>query len=272
MNFARHRSIPPDKIPAMPLALKGVGRYQAGSEWEESNDGIYRPHCGIFWCKNGEAEFTIGNRKHMLKTMEALYYYPFEAHKIHIVSKSFDYFWMTFDGLSAADILRMFRYPREPLSAGAPPEELFREAYESLNNFSNAARYRESAIVYQILSLAGSPPVNSLRKNSGETHLVARFRQMIAEEAGNKELNLITIAERLQCHRTTLTRLVKKQLGIVPAQYLNHIRLQNALELLEKSNLTAAEIGEICGFATPEYFSRKFKQLTGEPPRRFRNH
>ena len=31
-------------------------------------------------------------------------------------------------------------------------------------------------------------------------------------------------------------------------------------------------IGEICGFATPEYFSRKFKQLTGEPPRRFRNH
>ena len=43
-------------------------------------------------------------------------------------------------------------------------------------------------------------------------------------------------------------------------------------ELLENSNLTAAEIGEICGFATPEYFSRKFKQLTGEPPRRFRNH
>ena len=51
-----------------------------------------------------------------------------------------------------------------------------------------------------------------------------------------------------------------------------HVRLQNALELLENSNLTAAEIGEICGFATPEYFSRKFKQLTGEPPRRFRNH
>ena len=110
------------------------------------------------------------------------------------------------------------------------------------------------------------------KEKSKESHLVTRFRQIVAEEAGNKELNLTNITARLQCHRTTLTRLVKKELGIVPAQYLNHVRLQNALELLENSNLTAAEIGEICGFATPEYFSRKFKQLTGEPPRRFRNH
>lgn len=271
MNFARHRLIPADRIPPMPLSLKGVGRYHASAGWEENNDGIYRPHCGIFWCRSGNAAFVIGNRKYTLEAEQAVYYYPFEAHKIYGISRSFDYFWMTFDGIDAAGVLGMFQYPREPFHAGPPPEEMFRRAYESLEGLTDAARYLGGALVYRILSLAGSP-ADMQKEKSKETHLVIRFKQIVAEEAGNRELNLMNIAERLQCHRTTLTRLVKKELGIVPAQYLNHVRLQNALELLENSNLTAAEIGEICGFATPEYFSRKFKQLTGEPPRRFRNH
>ena len=271
MYFARYRSIPADKIPPMPLALKGVGRYLAYAGWEEKNDGIYRPHCGMFWCRSGKAAFVIGTRNCTLEAEQAVYYYPFEAHKIHVISSSFDYYWMIFDGIDAAGVLGMFQYPREPFHAGPPPEEIFRQAYESLEGLSDAARYLSGALVYRILSLAGSP-AEAQKEKSKEAHLVTRFRQIVAEEAGNRELNLIKIAERLQCHRTTLTRLVKKELGIVPAQYLNHVRLQNALELLDNSNLTAAEIGEICGFATPEYFPRKFKQLTGEPPRRFRNH
>ena len=271
MNFARHRSIPTDRIPSMPFALKAMGYYQTTAPWEEENDGIHRPHCGLFWCADGSAEFMIGTCPFELKKNEVLCYYPFEAHRIRVLHDSFEYFWITFDGTDVSDTLAKFRCFREPFRTGPPPETLFREAYDCLGDLSEAALYRGGAIVYQILSMAACPREKK-DTDTPENLLVSRFQQIVDEESGNRELNLMKIASRLHCHRTTLTRLVKQKLGFLPVHYLNQVRLRNALELLENSDLTAAEISEVCGFATPEYFSRKFKQLTGEPPRRFRNH
>ena len=269
MEYGRHRTVTQDQLPPLPLNLKAVGCYCAEAiGWEEYNDGIYRNHSGLFWCKNGSAKMNIARNEYDFSSGEVLYYYPFEAHKIKVTEAPFQYFWITFDGEHAENILKMFQYPRHPFFAGDPPEELYRQAYESLGRSDLAARRRESSIVYQILTLAGSPQ----ETQSVFSHIVGRFKQIVDEESGDPELDLNRIANRLHCHRTTLTRVVRKEIGITPSQYLNQIRFQHALDLLSGSDMTAAEIAVVCGFSTPEYFSRKFKQLTGEPPRRFRNH
>lgn len=268
MKYARHRATTPDQMPSLPLALKGVGFYCAETGWTEHNNGLHRPHSGLFWCESGIAKMQIGRNEYDFHAGEILYYYPFEAHRIEVTEGPFQYFWVIFDGSHAADILKAFNYPRHPFFAGNPPRELFQQAYESLTQSDIIARRRESSIVYQILTSAGSPqtPETTL------SQLVIRFKQIVDEEWSDQALDLNKIADRLHCHRTTLTRVVLKEIGLAPSQYLSQIRLQHALELLSNSNMTAAEISSVCGFSTPEYFSRKIKQLTGEPPRRFRNH
>lgn len=268
MKYIRLRAAASEQLPSLPLALKGVGCYCAETGWTEYNNGLKRPHSGLFWCESGSAKIQIGLREYDIHGGEILYYYPFEAHRIEVTEGPFQYFWVIFDGSHAADILKAFNYPRHPFFAGNPPKELFQQGYESLSRSDIISRRRESAIVYQILTSAGSPQT----PETALSQLVIRFKEIVDEEWNSQELDLNKIADRLHCHRTTLTRVVMKEIGLAPSQYLCQVRLQHALELLSNSNMTAAEISSVCGFSTPEYFSRKIKQLTGEPPRRFRNH
>lgn len=53
-------------------------------------------------------------------------------------------------------------------------------------------------------------------------------------------------------------------------QYVLRQRLQLAATRLLHSSMTVAEIGECCGFASPQYFSRVFRRETGLSPREFR--
>lgn len=267
MKYIRLRAAALEQLPSLPLALKGVGCYCAETGWTEYNNGLKRPHSGLFWCESGTAKMQIDQIEYDFHAGEILYYYPFEAHRIEVTEAPFQYFWVIFDGRHAADILKAFDYPRHPFFAGNPPKELFQQAYESLSRPDIIVRRRESSIVYQILTLAGSLQISG----TSLSQIVIRFKQIVNEEWDKHELDMNMIADRLHCHRTTLTRVVLKEIGLVPSQYLNQIRLQHALELLSNSHMTAAEISSVCGFSTPEYFSRKIKQLTGEPPRRFRN-
>ncbi len=257
----------------MPISLRSAGFHSARKGWSEHNLGKRRHNCGFFWINDGEAEITIGERTRCHgEAGMFFYYYLFEAHRLQAVSTEFSYYWLTFDGMVAEEVLREFQFPPEGARAGAPPRELFLEIQDSLKDLSVAARYRESALLYQILTRAATyKPINPENPIGQVLPLLEQFREIVQAEYMNNGLNLKTIARRLHCHRTTLVRLLKNQLSMAPSAYIQNVRLDHALRLLDETNFTAAEISELCGFSTPEYFSRRIKQKTGSPPHRFRN-
>ena len=59
-------------------------------------------------------------------------------------------------------------------------------------------------------------------------------------------------------------------LHISPMQYLIRRRIAAAAELLEYSDLPVGEIGMNCGFESPSYFAKQFRELTGSAPREYR--
>jgi len=270
MIFPRYRSIPMEQLPPLPVSLKSAGYYYAPKNWSEVNDGKFRSHCGMFWCKSGSAKIWINDTLHHMQADKFIYYYPFDAHFIQTENSHFEYYWLCFDGLMAVEILRSFKLTLSANNSGTPPEDLFRQINTALSDVNLQTLFKGGALVFEVL--------NEMKRNTlterttAESRLVSLFRQIVQEEFCDRSLNLTAIAAKLKCHRTTLTRVVKQQLRIMPSYYLQHIRMQEALELLNNSNFTAAEISDMCGFATPEYFSRKFRQLTGKPPHRYRNH
>ena len=57
--------------------------------------------------------------------------------------------------------------------------------------------------------------------------------------------------------------------GLTPLNYLNRIRIDKAKELLLNTSLSVAEISEITGFSSQNYFSRLFKKQVGQSPTQF---
>jgi AraC-like DNA-binding protein len=54
--------------------------------------------------------------------------------------------------------------------------------------------------------------------------------------------------------------------GYAPLMYLNHLRMQRAVQLLNSSNLSIKAISEQLGFSDQFYFSRAFAKLHGHSP------
>lgn len=67
-----------------------------------------------------------------------------------------------------------------------------------------------------------------------------------------------------------LIRLFKRQLETTPHDYLLRYRISRAKELLAETTLTSAAIAERVGFASESNFSYRFKQMTGQGPRAYR--
>jgi AraC family transcriptional regulator of arabinose operon len=67
-----------------------------------------------------------------------------------------------------------------------------------------------------------------------------------------------------------LRHLFHAQTGESPRRFLEEQRLRRAKELLALSRQRISEIALELGFASPFYFSLRFKKSTGESPRAFR--
>ncbi len=63
-----------------------------------------------------------------------------------------------------------------------------------------------------------------------------------------------------------VTVLFKKVVGITPIQYMHHIRINNALHLLQNTQMSIGEIAEYLGYCDQAYFNRMFKKWMGTAP------
>lgn len=70
---------------------------------------------------------------------------------------------------------------------------------------------------------------------------------------------------------TYFRSIFKSIVNMSPIDYLNHVRISKALELLQVTNLSISEIASRVGIYDANYFSRLFKKVTGYPPRYFKS-
>ncbi len=254
----------------MPLALRAIGYdVQLPYNYEENGSGVHRFYCGVFWAIAGRARLKIADRDYVLRGGECLYYYPFESHYLKVESGRFDYCWFTFDGTSAQAILNGYNLPREPFAAPNPPLELFQRAQQNFLCFSADARFNDAVFALKLLECMVGRTIREL-SNDTNSSLIRHFRELADQKYGDPEFNVEYAAKKLRVNRSTLSRMVNTFLGLSPSHYIESIRLNAAIKLLNVSSLSAGEIAERCGFGTPEYFSRRIKKHTGLPPGKFR--
>lgn len=112
----------------------------------------------------------------------------------------------------------------------------------------------------------GTSPDQSELKN----YLVERIVKFIEQNCA-KPLTLDVLANEFYLSPGYLCRLFKQKVGINFINYLNTVRIARAKHLLLTTNLRIYEVGNLCGYADLNYFTKVFKKATGVTPSYFRN-
>jgi AraC family transcriptional regulator len=83
----------------------------------------------------------------------------------------------------------------------------------------------------------------------------------------DSSLELEELAQQVGMSQFYFSRLFKQSLGITPHQYVIQQRVERAKRLLQKGELSLAEIALECRFAHQGHLNRHFKRLTGKTPK-----
>jgi signal transduction histidine kinase/ligand-binding sensor domain-containing protein/CheY-like chemotaxis protein/AraC-like DNA-binding protein len=99
----------------------------------------------------------------------------------------------------------------------------------------------------------------SVEIESKDVKLMRIIRQYIEDKINDPALSVEELGKHAGVSRGTLYRKIIELTGMKPVEYIRDVKLDKAIELLEKSDLTVSQIAYMTGFASPNYFARTFK-------------
>ncbi len=100
----------------------------------------------------------------------------------------------------------------------------------------------------------------------------ARIKRMLEYIDANisNAMTVKEIADTVSICPRECQRIFGRYLHYSPMAYVQRRRIFTAARLLSETNSPLTEIALSCGFQSPSYFSKQFKQLTGSTPREYR--
>ena len=106
-----------------------------------------------------------------------------------------------------------------------------------------------------------TPIVKNAKLRDAVLYIESRF---------DESITLPDIAKAAGMNHTTLTALMKEELGLTAIGYLMKYRITVAKKQLEFTSVPIKDIANMTGFKTVQHFSRVFKSQTGATPAEFR--
>ena len=106
------------------------------------------------------------------------------------------------------------------------------------------------------------------KKTGGE--ILTEAASDYIEAHSREKFSLQKMAGELFVNGSYLLRAFKKHTGYTPLAYHNHVRCEEAKELLLHSHDSISEIGEAVGFVSSAHFSHVFKRTEGCTPTEYR--
>jgi AraC-like DNA-binding protein len=90
------------------------------------------------------------------------------------------------------------------------------------------------------------------------------------QERSDEDLPLTRVASFVKTNPNYFSEKFKEVTGLNFIDYLAHIRIANAIELLRDKDLRVSEIAFAVGFQSLSQFNRVFKRICGRSPTEFR--
>jgi AraC-like DNA-binding protein len=242
--------------------------HPSGYNFNWKNGRVLREY-QLNYITNGEGILETKDGNFRIEEGSVIILYPGVWHRYRPLKKGWREHYVGFNG-EFAD--RMFE--NEFFSDGKPiikigfNEELLRHFNEIRQLVkSEKPGYQQicSGLVVCILS-----SIMSIKKNETfngkEIERIIQKSCMIIRDNLASNLNMEKLADDLNIGYSNFRKMFKNYTGISPAQYHLSLRIQQAKDLLNNTDLSIKEITYQLGFNSIDYFSRVFKSKTGKTP------
>jgi YesN/AraC family two-component response regulator len=107
-------------------------------------------------------------------------------------------------------------------------------------------------------------------KKSHNNNLIREIVDYLQASYMNSNICLTTVAERFSLSDIYLSQFFKEQTGQNFSDYIETIRIKQAIDLLISTNLTITEIAEKVGYCSTNTFCRAFKRINGISATKYR--
>lgn len=99
---------------------------------------------------------------------------------------------------------------------------------------------------------------------------MARILKFVTDNIDTPDLKIDDIADAMGMSRSVLYTKIKQQLGMTPIDFVRHVRIMRACELLKDTDDSLSSVAFAVGFSDAKYFSKVFKRETGIVPTEYR--
>lgn len=109
-------------------------------------------------------------------------------------------------------------------------------------------------------------------KKTRSSIIAQSAKAFIEERYSDPDLGVELVAQQSYINASYLRAVFKKEMGMTVTDYITHIRMNRAKELLGEGNRKLADIAEAIGYSDGSYFSKSFKKFFGWSPSEYENH
>lgn len=217
-------------------------------------------------CESGEALISLNQATYTLKKGQCIYLRGQSVHSILSAPGTTLYV-----SLFSDDLLRRITDNYCLVNPVFTDELRVSETLERIrtDGFKKERFYGEisNALMQQLIAeiFSGLEIKEEAVSTSAATERYKKLLYDIDENAG--EYNFSRAVEYMNMSEAYFSRFFKKISGMTFSMYLNHIRVNKAIDLIQNTEMSMTEIAMNCGFETIRNFNRVFKQITGYSPR-----
>ena len=229
------------------------------------------PEAVFIYCARGAGWCEIAGRRHEVIEDQLLVIPPSTPHVYGAAKKvPWTIHWFHAVGANVPFYLEKLEVSEQKpvvrLGGDVQLFSLFEDVLEGLEHGSTLTH-----LTYAAHSLAHLMGVILRHKDEfwrGEANVKERITKSVEfmKQHLQEPLRVATLAAVVNLSRSHYTDLFRRVTGYAPLMYLNHLRMQRAVQLLNGSNLSIKAIGEQLGFSDQFYFSRAFTKLHGHSP------
>lgn len=248
----------------------------------------FHPYSEILFVLDGAGVFTQGNAEVRIRRGSLVIINPYSSHAERAISESvpLDCVFFTLDDfkfcertaepqrgeIGADDELpavteRIFLYDfSDRIQAFTEAVRVFEhELAERPPHFEAYLNHVFNALLISILRKTALAEMPQTVENDKGVQMPVAVAQYL-ESYYTLDISLDALANQFYVNKYYLAHAFKKAYGMSPMQYLNTVRIREAMNMLQTTNHSVTAVAGMVGFVNASHFAKVFKRYTGQSP------